>query len=151
MATKNLEQLQEEAKSLNLDPADYDGKAELQEAIEDAKAAKGEEKQVPNEADIKKADQETPSDSQAPSEKTGVTTTESIKEPAEKLASKSKKAEKGSPEATFETSKPVSFIIDGEKFEGTVFTFPDAETAKSRKDMLVERYGAEIIKEDVKE
>jgi len=56
---------------------------------------------------------------------------------------KNKKAE----EFTLETTKSVSFTINGKKQEGVKFSFESAEVFEARKQMLIERYGAGVIKE----
>lgn len=60
-----------------------------------------------------------------------------VSEPAVKEVSKK--------ELSFETKEPVSFMINGEKFEGKKFSFENKEIAEDRKQMLIRSYGPDII------
>ena len=46
---------------------------------------------------------------------------------------------------TFETTKKVEFNVNGEKFSGTIFTFP-IDIFEDRKRIVRENYGEEIFK-----
>ena len=48
----------------------------------------------------------------------------------------------------FQTTKSVSFNVNGKGYGGTSFEFESAEVAEARKQMLVERFGTGIIKEN---
>lgn len=47
---------------------------------------------------------------------------------------------------TFETTKEVTFNINGKEQKGTSFTFDSVDEAVSRRKMLVDRFGPTIIK-----
>ena len=46
---------------------------------------------------------------------------------------------------SFSTTRKVEMIVNGDRFEGTHFTFPTEEIMKARKELLVNAYGEDII------
>lgn len=60
---------------------------------------------------------------------------------------KEEKVEKKSKVIRFETTRNVSFTVNGVVTEGTEFIFDSKEIMEARKKMLVERFGVGIIKE----
>ncbi len=78
----------------------------------------------------------------------GVTTPKKNSKPKEVKKKEEKQSVKEvvheSPNVSFETTEKVEFNINGQKFEGTHFSFP-REVVEARKKMLVEAYGKDII------
>ena len=63
------------------------------------------------------------------------------------MAKKNKSSKKETSAFVLETTKSVSFTINGAVTEGTVFEFKSEDELIARKQLLVERYGAGVIKE----
>lgn len=160
---KNRQQLELEAEELGLDPTEYSTNAELAEAI-DAE---------------NKDNSDTENNEETPKETEPVAKVEVPSPPANVSEGETHVYEPGvgevrvgggqpsdevqfteaTPEAEsmindgkgFRTTKAVRFNINGKDYAGTSFSFDSDEETEARKQMLVERYGSNIIAPDEEE
>lgn len=68
-----------------------------------------------------------------------------------KAAKEAKKAELLKESLTFETTRLVSFIVNGEHFDGNKFTFESQGALEDAKRDLVASYGKDVILEKEEE